>query len=184
MSDAAFAAGNKLQIKGVQYSDSQLERDGIRYFVSFDTNGYNQSYIAEITDTNGDVYYYTVNVTFTHDAAIGGVVPGYGANATETGISASNDHLINVVSKLGYTTVTYRLDLAKGATVRVISDEKPHLFQTLDGGSTFTEVTEINDNMFVYFKSLKTDACSEYDIRITYANGEYEDFHVAVIFAD
>ena len=184
MSEAAFEAGNKLQIKGTMYSDSQLERPGIRYFVSFATNGYRQSYVAEITGNDGDVYLYTVNVTFEHDPAVGGVVPGYTANPELTGISATDEHLIQVVSKPGVADVTFNLKLAKGATVRVISDEKPHIVQTIDGGTTYVENDSINDNAIVYFKTVKAEDVREFDIRVTYANGEYEDFHVVVDFVD
>ena len=182
-SEAAFEAGNKLQIKGTTYSDPQLERPGIRYFISYPENGYKQTYTVEVT-SGEDVYIYTVSVEFEHDPAVGGVEPGYSANKELTGFSAEDDHLIQVVSKPGAQDVSFRVYLAKGATIRVASEEKPHIIQTPDKGATYEEVTEINDNAFAYFKTVKAEELREFDLRVTYANGEAEEYHVVVTFVD
>jgi hypothetical protein len=182
MSDEAFAAGNKMQIKGVVY-EAKTDAAGIRYMMSYATNGYEQSYTLEIT-YEGETYVYDVNVTFDHSPACSGVVPCYNSNAELTGFDPEDDHLIRVVAVEGANYVTYRLDkVAKGASISVDrAVDTPHTYQTLDGGATFKEVEEITDGLFVYFRTEKSDEAREYDITITYANGDAETYHVIVNF--
>ena len=183
MTDAAFAAGNRMKIGGTVY-DAETDAAGLRYMMSYAANGFHQTYDLVVTDRDGNEYVYTVNVEFLHDPAVKAIVAGYTADKTLTGISANDDRLIEVVSKAGRTETTFRLDVVGGARVRVISEDKPHIIQTTDNGATYVEVTEINDSVAVYFKTYKAEAVREFDIRVTFANGDYEDYHVAVTFVD
>ena len=87
-----------------------------------------------------------------------------------------------MVSKPGYKSATMRVLIPKGASIRVISEQKPHLFQTPDKGKTYREVQndEIDDKWFVYFKSLKADGINEYDLEVTLKDGTKTQYHVIV----
>jgi len=180
LTDDAFAAGNKVMIKNTTY-DAKTDAAGIRYFQTFSANGFEQTYQIEVT-YEGETYLYTVNVTFDHSPACSGVEPGYTANAELTGFDPEIDNQINVVAQPGKNTVAFRLLLSKGSTVAVKSGNV-HTYQTSDKGATYAEVNEIDPSAFVYFQSVKGED-TEYDLTVSYANGETVDYHVVVSFPE
>lgn len=176
---------HQIQIKGVRYSE-ETDASGIRYFVSYSSNGFEQSCNIKVTDSEGYEYIYKVNITFDHSPACTGVSPGYTANPDLTGFDENDDHLINVVSKPNISEVTFRLYLRSGAEVCILSDEKPHVIQSPDKGVTYVEVSpdEINGNAIAYFKCYKPEDVREFDLGVIYSNGIVEKFHVVVTFAE
>ncbi|MBQ7670896.1 MAG: hypothetical protein IJS45_09280 [Clostridia bacterium] len=178
MSDAALEAGNAMMIKNVVYTEA-TEAEGIRYMITYADKGYDQKYTLEVTDKDGSTYEYTVNVTFLHDPLLKSVVPGYAADSALTHLDAE-ESTIYIVAKPNMKNVSFNLSLVGGSTVEVTSEEKPHFIQKV--GTAYAEVTEIDNSRLVYFRTYKTDADKEYDIRITATNGYTEDYHVVVEF--
>ncbi|MBQ7670917.1 MAG: S8 family serine peptidase [Clostridia bacterium] len=174
---------NQIQIKGVRYSE-ETNTAGIRYFISYSENGFEQSFKVKVTDSEGYDHVYTVNVTFDHTPACTGITPGYTANSGLT-VFDGNSRQINVVSKANSKEVSFKLNLKGGAAVSVISDAKPHIIQTPDKGATYVEVSpdEINSSAIVYFKCYRAEELREFDIGIIYPNGIVEPYHVVVTFA-
>jgi len=186
MSDEALAAGNNMKI-GSTYYNEKTDAAGHRYMVSYAENGFEQEYTIEV-DVDGKIYVYTVYVEFDHSPACDGVVPGYTANAELTGFDPENDHQINVVAQPGAEKVAFRLNkMAKGVTIGITGDNAPYLYQTTDGGETYQiyDRDNIIPNKIVYFQSrlAEPDTC-EYDIIITYPNGESEVYHVIATFPE
>ncbi len=179
--DDAFADGCQIKIKDVKYS-ADTDAQGIRYFIIPSDGGVPRTEKV-LVKVNGTIYEYTVNVTFAKDPVHReGVEPGYNADKYQTGFEPGRDDLIYVVSKPGYKSATMRVLIPKGASIRVISEQKPHLFQTPDKGKTYREVQndEIDDKWFVYFKSLKADGINEYDLEVTLKDGTKTQYHVIV----
>ena len=180
--DDSFANGCELQIKGTWYS-AQTDAKGIRYFM-IPYQGSNSRTETLTVTYQGMVYTYTVNVTFAQNTTYrDGVVPGWNADKDQTGFEPGRNDLIYLVSLPGKTQATYRLNLPVGATVRVISANTPHLFQTDNiQGTSYHETTRdnIDDNLFVYFKSFKSEGIDEYDLRVTYKDSTTQDIHVIV----
>ena len=183
LDDAAFTAGNTLMIKSVEYN-ADTEAAGIRYVKSYAANGYEQTYEIIFT-VDGKDYTYTVNVTFDHSPAASGVEPGYTANAELTGFVDGDDHTIQVVAQEGADWVAFRLLLAKGATVSVKSGNV-HTFQSPDKGETYVDNgTNVDPSAYAYFRTYKTETENyEYDLTVTFENGDSEDFHVVVSFPE
>ena len=184
LTDESFGT-QQLQIKNVKYSEP-TDAEGIRYFVSSVTNGYEQTYALTVTDKDGAVYEYTVNVYFDHSPACRGVVPGYTADASLTGFDPADGSVINVVSKPGRQEVCFRFDLAYGATVLPVPDDMPHFFQTPDNGVTYVEVEprNVNSGSYVYMKVYKTDGIDDFYIGVIDKYGQYDIYHVFVTFVD
>ena len=115
-----------------------------------------------------------------------GSKPGVGSNAPLTGFDP-DDGDIYLVSLPGREKATFRLYLPKGASVKVDSEAKPHLYQILDyEAKTYHEVDNenIDPDWFVYFKSYKDEPENyEYRLCVTLANGDkvYHDVHVQFV---
>ncbi|MBQ7669725.1 MAG: hypothetical protein IJS45_03270 [Clostridia bacterium] len=188
MTDEAFEAGNELQIRGIRYN-RRTDALGIRYFVSEKNPGERRrTYDIEVITPEGDTVIYTVNITFavSPDVLRDGVEPGVGSNAPLTGFDP-DDGDIYLVSQPGREKATFRLYLPKGASVKVDSEAKPHLYQILDyEAKTYHEVDNdhIDPDWFVYFKSYKNEPENyEYKLCVTLANGEkiYHNVHVQFV---
>ena len=198
LDDTAFAAGNAVKIGSRTY-DHDTDASGIRYFISYAANGFNQSFLLNVT-VDEVVYVYTVNVTFIHTPAVtdDSLVVGY-RGAREKSIDVENK-LIQIASKDAQTVISFNLKVAAGVKVRLNADSAdiPQVLQYagVDNNNKAVyapiadplDAASYNDDSIVYFKPVRaTDLDTgienqEFDIDLIYKNGETETYHVVITF--
>ncbi|MBQ7669727.1 MAG: hypothetical protein IJS45_03280 [Clostridia bacterium] len=195
LDEAAFEAGNAIKI-GTKIYTKDTDAAGIRYFICYAEGGFNQSFKVLVTDADGNVYDYTVNVTFMHTPAVtdDSLVMGYkGARSSSLDVDAK---LIRIESKDAQTSMSFNLKRVKGVTLRVDpnSANMPTVLQYAgvdnNNKAIYAEIDPTDDNAYnddsiVYFKVVRSGEAAEtqeFDIVLTYYNGQTETYHVEAIF--